>query len=61
MLFGGNLVNQPAYQNTKYRLIDSLSNSDLVMNNLFWVGVYPGIDNGQIKHMADKFGDFFRS
>lgn len=60
MLFGGNLIKQPAYQNIKYRFIDSLSNTDLVMNNLFWVGVYPGIDNRQIKYMADKFRDFFR-
>ena len=43
MLFGGNLTKQPAYQNVKYRIFGSLKNTDLVMNNLFWIGVYPGI------------------
>lgn len=49
MLFGGNLVKQPAYQNVRYRLIDSLKNTDLVMNNVFWLGVYPGLTEEMIE------------
>ena len=43
MLFGGNLTKQPAYENSKFRMIGSLTSIDLVMDDLFWMGVYPGI------------------
>ncbi len=58
MLFGGNLLRQPAYRNIKYRVAGSLKNTDLVMNNLFWIGVYPGIDEEKIEYVrliAEKF------
>ena len=42
MLFGGNLIKQPAYSNMNYREVGTLENTDLVMKNLFWIGVYPG-------------------
>lgn len=45
MLFGGNLTKQPAYEGIKYRSLDTLENTDKVMNDLFWIGVYPGIDS----------------
>lgn len=51
MLFGGNLTKQPAYENTKYRISGSLKNTDLVMNNLFWLGVWPGIKKPQIDYI----------
>ena len=59
MLFGGNLLKQPAYSNINYRLIGSLDNTDLVMNSLFWIGVYPGIDNEKIQYILTVFNDFF--
>lgn len=60
MLFGGNLTKQPAYINTRYRVSGSLRNTDLVMNNLFWVGVYPGIAKAQREFMVKIFNDFFK-
>lgn len=50
MLFGGNLLNQPAYKDIKYKSGD-LTNTDLVMNNLFWVGVYPGITQEMLNYI----------
>lgn len=58
MLFGGNLLRQPAYKNIKCRVVSGLKNTDLVMNNLFWIGVYPGITKEKmnyVKKMIDKF------
>ncbi|MGA2418068.1 MAG: lipopolysaccharide biosynthesis protein RfbH [Candidatus Staskawiczbacteria bacterium] len=59
MLFGGNLLKQPAYQNVKYRLYGSLKNTDLVMNNLFWIGVYPGITKEKLDYIVKIFNRFF--
>ena len=61
MLFGANLTKQPAYQNVRYRSSDSLENTDLVMDNLFWIGVYPGIDAKQIKYIISNFRSFFEN
>jgi len=58
MLFGGNLTKQPAYQNTKYRIFDSLKNTDLVMNYLFWIGVYPGINKEMLDYVIKSFEEF---
>jgi len=60
MLFGGNLTKQPAYQNTKYRIFNSLKNTDSVMNNLFWIGVYPGINKKMLNYIIKSFKGFFR-
>ncbi len=51
MLFGGNLIKQPAYAKTKYRVVGTLENTDKVMNQLFWIGVYPGITAEKLKYI----------
>lgn len=58
MLFGGNLTKQPAYQNTKYRIFGSLKNTDLVMNNLLWIGVYPGLTKEKLNYIFKVFTEF---
>jgi CDP-6-deoxy-D-xylo-4-hexulose-3-dehydrase len=61
MLFGGNLTKQPAYTDIKYRMVGygDLRNTDLVMDNLFWIGVYPGITEEMIKYILETFAKFF--
>ena len=59
MLFGGNLTKQPAYQGVKYRISGSLKNTDVVMNNLFWIGVYPGIKKPQLDFIVRIFEKMF--
>ncbi|HMK54064.1 MAG TPA: lipopolysaccharide biosynthesis protein RfbH [Methanobacteriaceae archaeon] len=58
MLFGGNLTKQPAYENINYRLVGSLDNTDLVMNNLFWLGVYPGMTKEKLEYILETFSGF---
>jgi len=58
MLFGGNLIKQPAYKGSNYRVLDSLKNTDLIMNNLFWIGVYPGLNCHMIYYITSKIGIF---
>jgi CDP-6-deoxy-D-xylo-4-hexulose-3-dehydrase len=55
LLFGGNLLRQPAYRDIQRRVIGNLQNTDFVMNNVFWIGLYPGITQSMIDHMAETF------
>ncbi|MBZ0304170.1 MAG: lipopolysaccharide biosynthesis protein RfbH [Anaerolineae bacterium] len=58
LLFGGNLTRQPAYQNVAYRVVGNLDNTDLVMNQTFWIGVYPRLDETMIGYVLDTFEQF---
>ncbi len=58
-VFAGNVLRQPAYTDIKRRVMGDLKNSDFVMTNAFWVGVYPGIDAEHLKYMEQIFDSFF--
>jgi CDP-4-dehydro-6-deoxyglucose reductase, E1 len=55
LLFGGNLLRQPAYRGIQRRVIGDLRNTDFVMNNVFWIGLYPGITQSMVDYMAETF------
>jgi len=59
VLFGGNLIKQPAYANTNYRVSNNLKNTDNVMSNLFWIGVYPGLTDQMLDYIITTFNRFF--
>lgn len=56
LLFSGNIVKQPCFDQIRdtdaYRVVGDLANSEFVMNNTFWVGVYPGMTDDMIDYMA---------
>ena len=56
LLFSGNIIKQPCFNDIRgtdaYRVVGSLENSDFVVNNTFWVGVYPGMTDVMIDYMA---------
>jgi CDP-6-deoxy-D-xylo-4-hexulose-3-dehydrase len=56
LLFGGNLTKQPAYIGRKHRVAGDLKNTDFVMNNVFWVGVYPGLSFDMLDYVASSIG-----
>jgi CDP-6-deoxy-D-xylo-4-hexulose-3-dehydrase len=60
MLFAGNLVRQPAFQDVNYRIHKDLKNTDKILHDTFLVGVYPGLDNEMIDYMISKIHDFIR-
>lgn len=53
LLFGGNLLRQPAYRDVAHRVSGELRNSDFVMASTFWLGVYPGLSAAMIDYMAE--------
>jgi CDP-6-deoxy-D-xylo-4-hexulose-3-dehydrase len=61
LLFGGNLTRQPAYKGVPCRTVGNLANSDFVMTNVFWVGVYPGLTPAMIDHMLSCFRELART
>jgi len=58
MLFGGNLVRQPAYQKIRHRVVGKLTNADVTMNQAFWIGVYPGLSSDALEYVATSFHSF---
>jgi CDP-6-deoxy-D-xylo-4-hexulose-3-dehydrase len=52
LVFAGNLVRQPAYREVAYRVSGRLDRADTIMNEVFWVGTFPGLDAAQIDYLA---------
>jgi CDP-4-dehydro-6-deoxyglucose reductase, E1 len=58
-LFSGNILRHPAYINIKHRVVGDLTNTDIIMNNTFFIGVFPGLSDEKIKHILKSFDDLF--
>jgi CDP-6-deoxy-D-xylo-4-hexulose-3-dehydrase len=61
LLFGGNLLKQPAYKNIEHRKVGDLANSDLIMTNTFWIGVYPGLTEQMLAYVSEVIHDYVGS
>jgi CDP-6-deoxy-D-xylo-4-hexulose-3-dehydrase len=55
LLFGGNLTRQPAFRTVEYRVVGDLINTDKLMNDAFWIGVWPGIGDAQLSYIVSTF------
>ncbi len=60
-VFGGNITLQPGYAGINARIHGELVNTDRVMRDTFFIGVYPGLGDVQVDFMLDRFTEFFRS
>jgi len=57
-IFAGNLIRQPAYEGLNFRVIGDLTNTDYVMNHVFWIGVFPGLTEPMLEYIAKTMIDF---
>jgi CDP-6-deoxy-D-xylo-4-hexulose-3-dehydrase len=60
LLFAGNVTKQPAYLDIECRIVGELVNTDYIMNNTFFIGVYPEINDEQIAYISEMFDKFFK-
>ena len=59
LLFAGNLTKQPYMQNQKFKISGNLENTDKILNNTFWIGVYPGLEAKHLNYVIKKINNFF--
>jgi CDP-6-deoxy-D-xylo-4-hexulose-3-dehydrase len=58
LVFAGNLLRQPAYEGWEYRVVGELTNTDYVMNQVFWIGVYPGLTSEMLDYIVKTMVEF---
>lgn len=61
LIFAGNLVRQPAYEGREYRVVGEMKNADFVMNQSFWIGVFPGLTTEMLDFVAQVITEFVKN
>jgi len=60
LLFSGNLIKQPYMKNINFKVHGDLKNTDLIMKNTFWIGLYPGLSSEHLQYLVIKIKNFFK-
>ncbi len=60
LFFGGNILKQPAYLDINHRKIGELTNTDIAMNDAFWLGVWPGLNQTHFNYIIEKIYEFIK-
>jgi CDP-6-deoxy-D-xylo-4-hexulose-3-dehydrase len=58
LLFAGNLTRQPYMMGRKFRVHGELRNTNIIMNQTFWIGVYPGLSSDMLDHVVEHLNTF---
>jgi len=59
LLFAGNLIKQPYMKDVNFKIHQKLLNTDFVMENTFWIGLYPGLSKKHLEYVLEKFKNYF--
>jgi len=60
LLFSGNLIKQPYMKNINFKVHGNLTNTDSIMENTFWIGLYPGLSINHLEFVCEKLRSYFR-
>ena len=60
-MFAGNIIKQPYLKDLNYRIVGNLKNSDKIMNDSFWVGIYPGLKKSNINYISKILHQYIAS
>ena len=60
LLFSGNLIKQPYMKNINFKVNGNLTNTDFIMENTFWIGLYPGLSKEHLEYSVLKIKNFFK-
>lgn len=60
LIFGGNLLKQPAYRHIERRVVGELTNTDFIMNHSFWIGVHPALNDEMLEYMVTKLEELVK-
>jgi CDP-6-deoxy-D-xylo-4-hexulose-3-dehydrase len=60
LLFSGNLIKQPYMKNLNFKVYKGLKNTDFIMENTFWIGLYPGLSKNHLEYTVNKIKKFFK-
>ena len=61
LMFAGNIIKQPYLKDLNYRIVGNLKNSDKIMNDSFWVGIYPGLKKSNINYISKILHQYIAS
>jgi CDP-4-dehydro-6-deoxyglucose reductase, E1 len=61
LLFGGDLTRQPAYKGMEHRVVGDLKNTERIVNDTFWIGVYPGLTMAMLEYVVGQFERFMEA
>ena len=59
LLFAGNVTRQPYMVGQNYKISGNLNNTDIIMKQTFWIGLYPGLTNEHLDYVVTKIEQFF--
>ena len=59
LLFAGNVTKQPYMEQQTYRISNNLKNTEIAMNNTFWIGVFPGLEKDHLNYVVTQLRNYF--
>ena len=59
LLFAGNLTKQPYFKEVEHRVVGELTNTDITMNQTFWIGIYPALNEEHLDYIVEKLEEYF--